>query len=247
MDRCFFQGVNVIEPPGEAELEAGMISDRFIVPGLEADKRIEAFLLSDEAALPQAWNRGPLRNVFTQAAEPGLLLRAFHVMQWRRDSRYCGSCGSPNADSPKELARLCPRCGRVEYPRICPAVIVLICRGDTILLGHNRNFRPGMYSLIAGFNEAGETLEETVQREIREETAVEVEDIRFAASQPWPFPASLMIGFTAQWKAGLVQADGIEIEDARWFSRADLQKDPSLLPGPGSIARRLIEAWLSAA
>jgi NAD+ diphosphatase len=172
----------------------------------------------------------------------GRLLRAFHIAQWRKDSSFCGSCGSPNRDADTgELARQCPACGRLEFPRISPAVITIIIndKGEA-LLAHNKKFANRVYSLIAGFNEAGESLEATVAREIREEVGLEVRDIRYMRSQPWPFPNSLMLGFAARHAGGEIKPDGIEIEDARWFTRDDLPE----LPGRGSVARSLIGLWL---
>jgi NAD+ diphosphatase len=172
----------------------------------------------------------------------GRVLRIFHISQWRKDSAYCGTCGSRNGDSPTELARICPGCGRLEFPRISPAVITIIIndRGEA-LLAHNKKFASGVYSLIAGFNEAGENLEMTVAREIREEVGLEVKDIRYTASQPWPFPNSLMLGFTARHAGGEIRCDRIEIEDAQWFRRDALPG----LPGSGSVSRYLIGLWLN--
>jgi len=169
------------------------------------------------------------------------MLRAFHITQWRRESLFCGSCGTRNTWAPDELARLCPACGRLEYPRIAPAVITFITNDeDKALLAHNSKFTPGMYSLIAGFAEPGENLETAVAREIREEVNIEVRDIRYVMSQPWPFPNSLMAGFSARYASGTIKPDGVEIEDAQWFSRDNLP----MLPGHGSVSRYLIEQWL---
>jgi NAD+ diphosphatase len=162
-------------------------------------------------------------------------------MRWRRESVFCGSCGTRNGDAPVELARLCPSCGRLEYPRISPAIIVLILRDDgKALLAHNKKFSGRVYSLIAGFTEAGESLEATVSREVREEVGLEVRDTTYVASQPWPFPNSLMIGFTARYAGGTITPDGEEIEDARWFGREELPD----LPGFGSVSRYLINLWV---
>jgi NAD+ diphosphatase len=140
-----------------------------------------------------------------------------------------------------ELARLCPVCGRLEYPRISPAIIALVITGDgRALLARNRKFTNNMYSLIAGFAEAGENLEAAVAREVREEVGLAVKNTRYEASQPWPFPNSLMIGFTTRYAGGTIRPDGEEIVDARWF-RAD--KLPEL-PGKGSVSRFLIDKWL---
>jgi NAD+ diphosphatase len=206
-------------------------------------------LLANTAPLPAGWRTVPVRQVLPTTAgvltgegDIGALFRAYHIMQWRRESAFCGSCGSPNTDAPDELARLCPACGRREYPRISPAIIVLITNEkEEALLAHNKKFTGGVYSLIAGFNEAGENLETTVAREVREEVGVEVDAIRYEASQPWPFPNSLMLGFTARYVRGELKPDGVEIEDARWFRRDDLPK----LPGHGSVSRYLINRWLA--
>jgi NAD+ diphosphatase len=224
----------------------------FEVPQITSGVSIGGFLLSPEAPLPRSWRKMPIRQSLAQITEgildgsgpAGYLFRTWHITQWRRDSAFCGTCGSPNGDAPAEMARLCPSCGRLEFPRIAPAVIVLIINDrDEALLAHNRNFIEGVYSLIAGFNEAGENLEATIVREIREEVGLEVRDIRYRASQPWPFPNSLMLGFTACYASGILKPDGVEIEDARWFPRDRLPK----LPGPGSVSRYLIEKWLSQA
>jgi NAD+ diphosphatase len=181
------------------------------------------------------------QGVLSNREDISRLFRAYHIMQWRRESAYCGACGSRNIDAGDELARLCPVCGRREYPRISPAIIVLVTNDrDEALLAHNKKFPGGVYSLIAGFNEAGENLETTAAREVREEAGIEIDNIRYEASQPWPFPNSLMIGFTARHVRGEIRPDGEEIEDARWFRRDALPK----LPGPGSVSRYLIEQWL---
>ncbi|MCL2759362.1 MAG: NAD(+) diphosphatase, partial [Treponema sp.] len=170
------------------------------------------------------------------------ILRACHIAQWRRDSRFCGTCGAENSDVAAQAQRICPKCGRTEFPRICPAVIVVITDSDNrILLAHNKRFRAGVYSHISGFNEAGETLEETVVREIREEINIEVNNIEYVTSQAWPFPNSLMLGFKAQHLSGVIRPDGDEIEDANWFTKDNLPE----LPGEGSLSRFLINCWLN--
>jgi NAD+ diphosphatase len=218
------------------------------IPRIDGPGIISAFMLDDGAPLPENWRSVPIRlalaagerGMVSESSPEGLLFRVFHIMQWRRDSMYCGKCGSLNGDSPTGLSRLCPVCGRTEFPRISPAVIVLITNDrDEALLAHNANFINKVYSLVAGFVEAGESLEATVKREIREEVNIEVGEIRYAASQPWPFPNSLMLGFTAKHAGGEIRPDGTEILDAQWFPRETLPN----LPGNGSIARRLIEQW----
>jgi NAD+ diphosphatase len=217
------------------------------------DEPIKTVSVDTGAALPAFWKAVPVRQVLmlisggvTESNDSGCILRACHIAQWRRDSVFCGRCGAKNVDSSpgssgEEVHRLCPKCGRIEFPRICPAIIVVITDDDDrILLAHNKKFREGMYSLIAGFNEAGESLEDTVAREIREEVNIAVKDIQYIRSQPWPFPNSLMLGFRARYLSGTVRPDGVEIEDAKWFDRNSLPE----LPGCGSLSRHLIDSWL---
>jgi NAD+ diphosphatase len=165
--------------------------------------------------------------------------RAVQLVDWARCHQFCGRCGEPTSPSPGERARKCPACGLLAFPRLAPAVITLVSRGDSALLARNVNFGVAMYSCIAGFVEPGETLEEAVAREVREEVGVEVGDVRYQASQPWPFPHSLMIGFRATWASGSIEVDPTEIADARWFRYDAL---PQVPPGI-SIARSLIDGW----
>ncbi|MDR2662261.1 MAG: NAD(+) diphosphatase [Treponema sp.] len=227
-----------------------------ITPPGEVPEAIPGALLPPEAELPGAWRTFSVRQAVVAAgnAAPGgsgiagRLLRAYHVLQWRKDSLYCGSCGEPNGDLPGELARLCPRCGRIEYPRISPAVITLVVRDDgRALLAHNVKFAAGVYSLIAGFTEAGENLESTVLREIKEEVGIEVDTVRYVTSQSWPFPNSLMVGFSARYAGGELKPDGREITDARWFSRDQVAGGNPALPNPGSVSRFIIDRWLTGA
>ena len=171
----------------------------------------------------------------------GLAGRAMHVVDWATTSRYCGRCGTATVPSEMERSMRCPACGLAAYPRIAPAIIVLVRRGERALLARNAKFSPPIYSTLAGFSDVGESLEETLAREVREEVGIEVTNIRYFGSQPWPFPHSLMIGFTAEWAAGEIQVDGEEIADAQWFSADALPA----LPSPISIARRLIDAWVA--
>jgi NAD+ diphosphatase len=234
------------------ELYATVKGDRFEIPSVDGSGAIRGSFISGNAVFPAGWKVVPMRqavNLMTQDGvmadgfgPVGRLLRAFHIAQWRRESAFCGTCGAANKDADTgELARRCPACGRLEFPRISPAVITIIIndRGEA-LLAHNKKFNNQVYSLIAGFNEAGESLEATVARETREEVGIEVKDIRYVRSQPWPFPNSLMLGFAARHAGGEIKPDGIEIEDAQWFKRENLPE----LPGHGSVARKLIGLWL---
>ncbi len=168
--------------------------------------------------------------------------RAFQVAEWFRTHAFCGRCGQPTRPLETERARACDRCGALYFPRISPAVIMLVERDERMLLAHNRRFRGPFYSALAGFVEPGESLEEAVEREVRDEVGIEVGDIRYFGSQPWPFPSQLMIGFFARHVAGEISlADG-ELDDARWFRRDGRLPE---LPGGFSIARRLIDAFLA--
>jgi NAD+ diphosphatase len=197
--------------------------------------------------LPENWKGISFRQVLAMLSTnrkfpyAGAMIRACHIVQWRQESRFCGSCGAENIEVSALTERHCPKCGRIEYPRICPAVIVIITDDDNrILLAHNKKFKPGLYSLIAGFNEAGESLEAAVEREIYEEINIKIKDVLYVKSQPWPFPNSLMLGFKARYSSGTVRPDGIEIEDAAWFTKDNLPA----LPGEGSLSRYLINLWL---
>jgi len=163
--------------------------------------------------------------------------RAKQILAWERRNRFCGVCASPMKDDPKERARRCPRCGLVAYPRVSPAVIVAVQREGKILLGRSPRFATGRMSVLAGFVEPGETLEQTVAREINEEVGVRVKDIRYFSSQPWPFPDSLMVGFTCQWAGGEIQIDGEEIVEAGWYGPGEMPR----VPPRSTIARQLID------
>lgn len=164
---------------------------------------------------------------------------AYHMMNWSRLNAFCGRCGAPMKDKGVERAKICPQCGSVVYPRISPATITAVIKGDELLLAHNNNFRDGRYSLIAGFVEPGEMLEECVKREISEEIGIRVKNLRYFGSQPWPFPDSLMLAFTAEYGSGEIKADGVEIGEAKWFRRGSLPD----IPGTESIAGRMIRLF----
>ncbi|MET0902771.1 MAG: NAD(+) diphosphatase [Acidimicrobiales bacterium] len=169
--------------------------------------------------------------------------RAVQLVDWDRTTRFCGRCGTPTESMEGERARRCPSCGLLAFPRLAPAVITLIERDGEALLARGRAFPVPMYSCIAGFVEPGETMEEAVHREVREEVGVAITDVRYIASQPWPFPHSLMIGFEATWASGDIVIDEKEIVDAQWYRADDL---PMIPPGM-SIARTLIDRWLARA
>ncbi len=193
-----------------------------------------------EAEAPQGWAWQGLRAVFgaLDDAQFALAGRALQIVDWDRTHQYCGACGKATVASTSERSRQCPGCGRVAYPRLSPAVMGLVRRERELLLARSPRFPQGMYSALAGFVEPGETLEQCLEREIHEEVGIHVRKARYFASQPWPFPHSLMIAFFAEYDSGDLRADGAEIEDVQWF---DVGKLPRL-PARISIARRLIDA-----
>jgi NAD+ diphosphatase len=168
--------------------------------------------------------------------------RAVQLVDWVRNHRYCGRCGTETVDAEGERARRCPRCGLLAFPRLAPAIITLVERDDgRALLARNARWPGGMFSCLAGFVEPGESVEAALRREVGEEVGIDVDNPRYYASQPWPFPHSLMLGFHARYAGGQIACDGREIAEARWFSPGDLPD----LPGPISIARWLINDWVS--
>jgi NAD+ diphosphatase len=166
--------------------------------------------------------------------------RAVQLVDWSRTHAFCGRCGTATEPASGERAKQCPACGLLAFPRLAPAVITLVSRGNEALLARGVAFPVPMYSCIAGFVEPGETLETAVRREVREEVGVEITNLRYDSSQPWPFPHSLMIGFTADWASGDIAIDGREIIDAQWFRPDTLPAIPPRI----SIARKLIDGWL---
>ncbi len=184
------------------------------------------------------------------APEAAVLAGARALLHWQSRHRFCGVCGGPCRVEQGGHVLRCSQCGTEHFPRTDPAVIMLVHRGDSALLGHSAHFpAPTMYSTLAGFVEPGESLEEAVAREVFEETGVRVRHVRYHSSQPWPFPASLMLGFYAEATDAALAVDRAELEDARWFSSAEIRNPEAggfTLPRPDSIARRLIEDWVAA-
>ncbi|WP_094229009.1 NAD(+) diphosphatase [Methanolobus psychrotolerans] len=167
--------------------------------------------------------------------------KAVHIMEWDRNTIFCGRCGSVTSLKENERAKECPECGFLAFPKISPAIIVLIEKEDQILLARSPNFKPGLYSNIAGFVEPGESIEQAVVREVMEEVGISVKNIRYFGSQPWPYPDSLMIGFTAEFLAGEIKVDGVEIEEARWFRKEEIP----FVPRNTSISGWLIKYFIN--
>jgi len=179
-------------------------------------------------------------------AQARLLTYARALLVWHARHRYCGVCGSPTVPRQAGHVQQCSSasCGAQVFPRLDPAIIVLVTHGDLALLGRQPSWPPGRYSTLAGFVEPGESLEEAVAREVHEETGARVHSVNYFSSQSWPFPASLMLGFHAQAPVEAIQLDG-ELEEARWFERAALRAGQVMLPPPHTIARQLLEAWFA--
>lgn len=168
--------------------------------------------------------------------------RSRELAEWRGVNRFCGKCGAamePHPD-PAETAFRCPVCGYAAYPKISPAVIALVTKGDSLLLQRNSHYRTANWTLVAGFVDPGESFEEAVERECMEEASVSVKNIRYFGSQTWPFPSNIMVGFRAEWAGGELRPDGDEVLQSGWFPRGGLPE----IPRRGSIARRMIDAWL---
>ena len=183
-----------------------------------------------------------LRSLFS-SLENGLFelaLLGVHLVEWDKTYRFCCKCRAELVSRQDIRAKECPECGRLEFPRLSPAIIVLIEKDDTLLLARSPRFAGEFFSVLAGFVEPGESLEAAVHREVMEETGIAVTNVNYFGSQPWPFPDSLMIGFTAQYESGDIRVDGEEIIEAGWFRADSLPK----VPGKLSIARKLIDFFL---
>lgn len=199
--------------------------------------------LKQEALVPEGMSFSDLRQLLGQIPNHLFLLagKACQILHWDRTHQYCSRCGAQTENKTDERAKICNSCGYINYPRISPAVIVAVTKGREILLAQGIRFKGGFYSVLAGFVEPGETFEECVQREIEEEVGIKVKNIKYFASQPWPFPDSLMVGFTAEYASGKIIIDKNEIIDANWFTADSLPSIPQI----GTIARHLIDWFCS--
>jgi len=220
--------------------ELGLNTARSLYLGTYGGKHCYVSELEPVIALPEGHRLEGLRSVFGIVDEVTATLagRAFQLMEWDRNHQYCSRCGAATELRPDERARACPECKYRVYPPISPAIMILIIDGRKILLGRKKGWANGRFSALAGFVEPGETLEDTVRRETREEVGVEIKNLRYFGSQPWPFPHSLMIAFVADYASGELRPDGVEIEEARWFAVEELPN----LPPSISISRRMINA-----
>lgn len=199
--------------------------------------------VSQPGTLPMDMSFEQLRRSYELVNDEDLFLiasRARQILAWDKNTRFCGQCGHATIPSTTERAKLCPNCNTSVFPQISPVVLALIWRDNEILLARSAHFLPGIYSILAGFVEPGETLEQTVAREVYEEVGIQIKNLQYFGSQPWPFPSNLMIGFTAEYAAGEIRIDPVEIEEAQWFSVDNLPP----LPKPISLSRRMIDAFL---
>jgi len=233
------QAVCVVREP-ELALPIGDAGDALYVGDLDGQPCFASLL--GPGGPPAGSEPMSLRQLFGALPDEefGVAGRALGLTAWDRDHQYCGRCGTPTARSAVERVRRCPACDHVAYPRLSPAVIVLVERDGRALLARNARTKMPFFSTLAGFVEVGESLEEAVVREIREEAGIELADIRYFGSQPWPFTGSLMVGFTARWASGDLVAEPTEISDADWFAPDALPTVPPRL----SIARALIDDFV---
>ncbi len=199
--------------------------------------------LGEEAEAPPGWTFQGLRRLYGLLPESLFWVAgaAVQIVDWDRTHQFCGRCGARTKDKRWERAKECSECGILSYPRISPAIIVLVQRGDKLLLARSHRHPQGLFSVLAGFVEPGETLEGAVEREIREEVGIEVRNIRYFGSQPWPFPNSLMIAFTCDYAGGDIVLEEEEMAEADWYGIDDLPPIPPKI----SIARQLID-WFVA-
>jgi len=205
--------------------------------------------LAGAAAAPPGWEALPLRTAMMALPAPLMALagRAAQVLEWDRTHAFCGACGAATEALPQERARRCPACGHTAYPRLSPAMMCLVWRrpafgAPELLLARSPGYAPGVYSALAGFVEAGESVEDCVHREVLEEVGVAVRELRYYGSQSWPFPHSLMLAYTAEWAGGAIVPQAGEIEDARWFPIDALPGIPPRFSISGHLIRDQVAA-----
>jgi NAD+ diphosphatase len=254
-----FAGAPVYLPVGDGQLLVGSAEDpwpaaappgeQFMIGALDG-RAVVAVRAEDRSAAGPGRDWLGLRQLHSRVSEQWWTIagRALQIVDWDHTHRFCGRCATATERVAGEHARCCPRCGLIAYPRLSPAVIVLVTRGadnGEALLVWGRRWEEPFYSTIAGFVEPGETLEHAVVREVREETGIEVTDVSYFASQPWPFPNQLMLGFRARYAAGEIAIQESEVREARWVTRAGLNA-LRVSRGSLSISGWLIDGWASA-
>ena len=222
--------------PGGLKRNAQYLGHRGSVPWYAID-------LTGDLPLPEGLAYSGVRELAGLLPDEELAIAglAVQIIDYDRTTRFCGRCGTATEPARTERAKVCPSCHQVMYPRLSPAVIVLVRNNNSVLMVRGKKAAPGRYSLVAGFVEPGETIEHAVHREVREESGIAIKNIQYRASEPWPFPNSLMLGFVADYDGGEIAPDGIEIESARWFDRDRLPDLPPKL----SLTRALIDHWVA--
>ena len=233
-----------LQLPSVEEIDAqGVEAVRTQYLGLLEGRHCYSAELPHDADTSADYRFADLRTLFGALDEimHALAGRAVQIVEWDRTNQYCGACAEPTEMSSNDRSRVCPRCRIPSYPRLSPAMIVAVEKGNEILLARSPHFPPGIMSALAGFVEPGESAEEAVVREVFEETAIVVKDVQYFSSQAWPFPNSLMLGFRASYDSGEIEVDGEEITEAAWFA-ADAM--PTFFPGKISISQWLIRDFL---
>ncbi len=244
---AFLDGMLLVAPNDPAPLTLARLSDANVtfdrVTPVGTLDGIACFAALAQGPVPEGLAARPIRKLFGSLELKALAIAALasQLAHFRATHRFCGACGQELEVSPKERALRCGRCAAVRYPTIAPCAIVLIHDERRVVLTRAPHFPKGVYGLVAGFLEPGESLEACVSREVMEETGLSVTDVRYVASQPWPFPSQLMVGFTARYAGGEIVMDATELEEAAWF---DVDALPGL-PPPLSIARHLIDLHLA--
>lgn len=236
------------------ELPDGLHGDERVFLGLEGDRAWFAASVEQDRdpAIPKGARWVDLRREGPrmEARDAGLLAYARAMLHWHRNHRHCGRCGRPTEVRDGGFIRHCSNeaCRWEQFPRTDPAIIVRVTAGDRILLGRQRSWPAAWYSVLAGFVEPGESLEDAVRREVAEEAGIALRSVSYFDSQPWPFPASLMVGFVAEARTTSLEFTDDELEDARWLTRgqivAERESGDLRLPPRSSIARRLVDDWL---
>ena len=241
--RLLFKGNELcVSADGTRTTGGRRVPDDIIIGTLDGQVVIAASATEIEENPPSGSRYAGLRSLFSVLSNDLVAVagRAFQILNWDRTHRFCGACATPTVRAQHERARRCPACGHTAYPRISPAMMCLVTRGNEILLARNVSFPTGRYSALAGFLEAGESIEDALHREVEEEVGIRVANLRYFSSQSWPFPHSLMIAFTAEYSSGKLMPNGHEIAEASWFIADHLPH----LPPRISIARALIEDTL---
>lgn len=226
------------EPPVALNRESRVLN----ISPMENGTSVKAYYAESPLLTETRYEWCGLRSSFYKLSDE-LYLKAgkcHELLYWDHSTQFCGVCGTPMKIH-TDISKKCPSCGKEIWPQLATAIIVLIHRGDEILLVHARNFKSDFYGLVAGFVETGETLEEAVHREVMEETGIKIENIRYFGSQPWPFPCGLMIGFNADYVSGEIKLQAEELTKGNWFTKDTLPHIPEKL----SIARKILDDWLS--